>query len=137
MPPVYLTTHFKFDELCCKDGCGLIPAEEFLFHLEALRVTVGHPMTITSGARCAWHNQRVAKTGATGPHVPQAAYPDYGAVDFLVHGAAALDFLRLGPDQGWFGYGLQQAGPLGARWMHADNWKPGLFPRPALWTYRE
>lgn len=133
--PVYVSAHFLVTDLQCHCGCGTMPHEDFIHKLEALRVVVGHPMVILSGARCAKHNKAVSTTGDTGPHVPDPTKPECGAVDFLCWGTTTLDFLRQGPDLGWHGYGLMQHGPSGKRWMHMDNWPATLKPRPGIWTY--
>lgn len=131
----YISPHFTARELECKCGCGLLPHEEFVARLEGLREAVGSPMVILSGARCQAHNSRVAATGTHGPHIPRATNPECGAVDFLTWGVACLNFLHMGKERGWLGYGLAQSGPPNRRWMHMDNWPPGVLPRPAIWTY--
>lgn len=50
--------YFKRKEFACRCGCGFdVVDAELLQVLEDLRVTVGEPLVVTSGCRCATHNK--------------------------------------------------------------------------------
>lgn len=55
-----LNKYFKRSEFACRCGCGFDTVDaELLAVLTDLRETVGEPLVITSGCRCAEHNQKV------------------------------------------------------------------------------
>lgn len=66
-----LSKHFSRSELACKDGCGLIPTQEYIDFLEAVRVRFNRKMT-PSGARCLKHNAAVGGK-PNSPHVLRIA----------------------------------------------------------------
>jgi uncharacterized protein YcbK (DUF882 family) len=52
-------THFTNSELNCPCGCGATIEPDTLAALEAVRLDLNEPLHITSGRRCALHNQAV------------------------------------------------------------------------------
>lgn len=55
-----LSTHFSRREFACRCGCGFDTVDaELLAVLEEVRQHFDAPVVITSGCRCASHNQRV------------------------------------------------------------------------------
>ena len=139
LPEGYLTTNFTLVELACKCGCGTLPGPGFLTKLQQLRDDFGKPMQITSGARCAAHNMKVASTGPNGPHVVVVwrSSSGQGAVDVLIHGPNAFELVAVAMNlRQWWGFGLKQHGPLHNRFIHIDNiWNSVSVPRPRIWTY--
>lgn len=51
--------YFKPSETMCKCGCGMDVQPGFLKRLDELREKVGHPLRLTSAARCPAHNAKV------------------------------------------------------------------------------
>lgn len=64
-----VSIHFSSAELSCRCGCGKLPEQRLIDNLELMRSIVDAPMRISSGARCAKHNEAVSTTGDNGPHV--------------------------------------------------------------------
>lgn len=61
--------YFTDKELSCNCGCGLLPDQDSVERLYALRVILRAPVYITSAARCPAHNKTVG--GTTGSiHLP-------------------------------------------------------------------
>ncbi len=52
-----IAEYFIDDELECKCGCGKWPDFRFIERLYAMRLILGHPLVISSGARCVPHNR--------------------------------------------------------------------------------
>lgn len=121
------TRHFLDQEWVCDCGCGKLPPQDFQERIEALREAFGHPLVISSGARCAAHNQAVSTTGPDGPHT-------VAAVDFRIAGHLAFELVRLAMLAGFTGIGIQQAGPWEKRFVHIDDRR--RHPGPAIWSYK-
>lgn len=120
--------YFNPSEFMCKH-CGENKMDSvFLTELDELRARCGFPLGVTSGYRCATHNQAVSTTGPNGPHTTGRA------VDFAVRGAQALEVIRHAQLMGFTGIGVQQKGAT--RFIHIDNLPnaPGQ-PRPTIWSY--
>lgn len=122
--------HFSKAELECK-CCGQMQMDPaFMDNLEALRVSYGKPLKITSGYRCAKHNANVAHTGAKGPHTTGKA------VDIQIAGSDAHLLLTLALTKGFPRVGLSQAGSVESRFLHLDTLtQADGFPSPTCWTY--
>ena len=118
-----LSEHFRRDEMECACGCGMVPTPEFMQWIEGLRKAFGSPMLITSGARCAKHNEDVG--GA-----PDSMHVKGLAADVRVAGAAAFKLIGLAHLWGVKGLGVKQHGPT--RFVHLD-----IGPRetPTVWSY--
>ncbi len=110
---------------CCKTQ-QMDPG--FLDKLQALRKAVNHPLHITSGYRCPKHNERVSKTGLTGPHTTGRA------ADLKVSGGRSLILVYEAVKAGMTGVGVSQKGPHATRFVHVDDLVDG-HPRPWLWSY--
>jgi len=123
-----MTPHFHESELACKCGCGMLPAQDFMDKIEALRVEAGFSFIVTSAARCPTHNAKVSKTGATGPHTTGRA------IDIGVDRGRAYILMGLAFKRGFTGIGVQQKGT--GRFIHIDDLPdaPGQ-PRPVTWSY--
>lgn len=120
--------HFSRDEMACR-GTGLCEmSSEFMDKLERLREAYGKPMIVTSGYRAPEYNEKVSKTGRSGPHTTGHA------VDIGVSGEDALRLLQVAFMFGFSGYGIKQIG--NARFIHLDDLpnSPGC-PRPHIWSY--
>lgn len=109
-----VTEHFTLSELACHHCQTMRIPDDFLMHLESLRVEFGRPMRISSGYRCGEHNARVSNTGMNGPHTK-------AAVDVLVSGADAYDLIILTQLWGFHGLGVYQRGPMESRFVHLDR----------------
>lgn len=123
-----MTKNFPASELVCRCGCGMLPKQDFMDKVQALREEYGLPMPVTGPARCPAHNAKVSKTGLTGPHTTGRA------LDFGVLGADALDLIVLARKHGFTGIGVNQKG--GGRFIHLDDLPNGPgCPRPYCWSY--
>jgi zinc D-Ala-D-Ala carboxypeptidase len=123
-----MTPHFTFDELRCKCGCRMLPKQDFMDKVEALRVALGFPLEVSSAARCPKHNAKVSSTGSTGPHTTGRA------IDLAVRGAQALRVVQAALAAGFSGIGVQQKGA--SRFIHIDDLpNTPSCPRPTIWSY--
>ena len=124
-----MTPHFSKAEVACKCGCGLLPPQSLMDRAERVRVKVGFPMPVNSGARCPEYNAKVSGTGLTGPHTK-------GALDIGVSGKQALAVIAAAQEEGMTGIGVKQHGPYAKRFVHLDD-LPNADgqPRPHLWSY--
>lgn len=123
-----MTPHFSDAELACHCNCGGLPPQSFQDQLEQFRLVWGRPIRLSSGFRCPAYNQKVSKTGPTGPHT-------IGAVDVLCSGKEAWELLRAALAFGWTGIGIQQTGPREKRFIHLDGLVGSAHPRPTVWSY--
>lgn len=123
-----MTPHFSREELACRCNCGMLPEQDFMNKVEALRVKYGAPLKVTSAARCPQHNAKVSSTGLSGPHTTGRA------IDLGVRGQDALRVLRIALEGGFSGIGIAQKGD--GRFIHLDDLHdaPGQ-PRPHCWSY--
>jgi uncharacterized protein YcbK (DUF882 family) len=96
--------------------------QHFVEKLDAAREYLSLPFVITSGYRCAAHNDAVSDSGTTGPHTTGKA-ADIALSYQDARKALPTLSLRFG------GIGLQQKGPRDSRFIHVDD----LAPR--IWTY--
>lgn len=115
-------------EFDCKH-CGANKMDAaFLAELDELRHRCGFPLIVTSGYRCPDHNERVSKSGRTGPHTTGRA------ADFAVSHDKAYKLIKVAQEMGFTGIGVQQKGS--GRFIHVDNLPnaPGQ-PRPTVWSY--
>lgn len=119
------TKNFTDKELSCRCGCGAIIEDEvFLHNLQRLRDQFGFKMPVTSGKRCADYNEKVSKTGRTGPHVV------HSAVDIRIFGERSVKLIGLAYIHGFDGIGSNQKGPYSGRFIHLDR-----RIHPWHWTY--
>lgn len=104
--------------------------DEYMTYLVALRRSTGVIMNLSSAYRCPEHNNKVSKTGLTGPHTTGRS------TDSLVSGADALKILQRAYMFGMTGIGVKQKGSYKKRFIHLDN-LPNMQgqPRPHIWSY--
>lgn len=120
--------NFTESEMRCKCGCGRADmAPGFMDRLQTMRTRSASAFIVTSGYRCPDYNDRIAKTGRTGPHTTGHA------VDLLCGGARAHEILLLAAGEGMTGIGVSQRGDHGKRFLHLDDLTTG--PRPGVWSY--
>ena len=120
--------NFSEAEFTCQCGCGQTKMQpQFLDWLQQVRTTLRAPMTISSGYRCADHNDAVSSTGREGPHTTG------WSCDVLVHGPAAHRLLRTACAFGARGVGVSQKGEHAKRFLHLDMLPQPL--RPWVWSY--
>lgn len=114
-----LESHFAPSELACKCGCGKTVEDFFLVYLEAVRLLIGEPMAISSGARCLTHNRIVG--GAVG-----SKHVDGIAVDILTEDSAyRFKLIRAAIIVGFTGIGISD------KFVHIDR----RLAQPVIWTY--
>jgi uncharacterized protein YcbK (DUF882 family) len=106
-----ISAHFNRSEFACQCGCGFDTVDiELSEALEVVRQYFMAPVTITSGCRCAEHNQKIGGS-------PKSKHVEGRAADFKVQGHAPQevhDFLtRVYKDK--FGIGLYRS------WVHLDT----------------
>ena len=121
--------YFSLDEFRCP-CCGVVDIEpSFVEKLDKLRRDAGFAFIVTSGYRCAKHNQAVG--GA-----PNSAHRLGRAADIAIDGTqmGLLMDLRLTTDYGFYGFGISQKRQL--RMLHLDDMTPSeLKYRPIAWSY--
>lgn len=127
-------------DLACKCGrCGgqMGFSAAGVQALNALQTHLGAELQINSGWRCPFHIEERDKD-EPGPHGTDSA--DNVCVDVQIHGTLLYRLLRLCPQHGFVGIGLQQK--LGSshseRFVHLDRIPPpgtDKRPRPWVWTY--
>jgi zinc D-Ala-D-Ala carboxypeptidase len=123
-----VTPHFTDDELRCKCGCGMLPKPDFMQKVERLRVVCNFPFVVTSAARCPNHNDRVSKTGRTGPHTTGRA------IDIGVSHDRAYNLIVKALQLGFTGIGVNQKGD--GRFVHVDDLMgEDGNTRPRVWSY--
>lgn len=114
-----MTPHFTRREMQCPCGCALAPTQAFMDRLEALRVALGRPLHVNSGARCPKHNALV-KGAANSYHI-QGIAADVACLT----GELRYDLMREALRLGFMGIGVN------ATFVHLDI-RPG---RPTMWLY--
>lgn len=87
------------------------------------------PWPVNSGARCPEYNDKVSKTGRSGPHTKDA-------IDIGVSGAQAHEVILAFMLEKFTGLGIKQTGPRSERFVHGDalSNEEGQ-PRPFVWSY--
>ena len=119
--------HFSVGEMACSH-CGKCEMDDaFMARLDGLREKVGFPLVVSSGFRCAEHNQAVSSTGPNGPHTTGKA------ADIAVRGDRAYFLLKVAVGMGFHGIGVSQKGDK--RFLHIDDCEPPAHPRPNIWSY--
>lgn len=110
---------FKDSELCCPDGCGMLPTQGAINKLYALRLTYRKPITITSGARCPSYNKRIG--GAESSQHTQGK-----AFDMIIPPSDEWEVIRIAQAVGFKGIGIANN-----RFIHVDD----RDSKPEMWTY--
>lgn len=127
--PIIPNGHFRWDEYCFLHGFGKYaePTPEeyknaiFLFtHLEPLRVELGKPMAVRSGARTKAYTAYLQSEGI--PAAPNSAHNEWRAVDIDVPNMRTADLWRFCRDR-WPGR-LEELAAT-PTWVHLDTWQWG------------
>ena len=116
---------FSPGEFACCCGCGTVNVQPALLsHLQAMRDMLGRPMVVTSGCRCASHNDAVSTA------TPKSASPHLGgwAADIAVRDRAE----RYAVVDAALAVGVKRIG-VGKSFVHIDV-APHL-DEGVLWTY--
>lgn len=96
----------------------------FMRKLDAIRAELGVPLRVTSGFRCAEHNNRVSNTGEGGPHTTGRA------IDF-----AADSRLRFLLTRAALAHGMTRIG-IARTFIHLDDLTAADgFPDEVIWPY--
>jgi len=97
---IKLSKHFTVEELSCKCGCGYTIFNPYMIGLlEAIRVKIGKPVNVTSGARCKYRN---ALCGGV-----ENSFHMYGlAADIWVQGVPLNDIADIAKKAGASGVGV-------------------------------
>lgn len=124
-----MARYFQAAEFACKccDQHGIDP--QMVEMLDELRERCGFPIVISSGYRCAKHNQAIG--GAK-----RSAHVEGYAVDIRCHGARAHKVLDVAMLMGFSGIGIKQSGAVEHRFIHLDIApNEDARARPAVWSY--
>jgi len=124
-----LTEHFYKDEVECPD-CGALPSKAFMSRVEELRIDYGHPISVSSCARCVAHNREIG--GANGSHhiVSIDGVDDedtHGAIDIRMKPRSSdlrYELIRCAYSAGFTGI------EIGTHHIHLDT----RTTVPILWT---
>lgn len=116
--------YFSFAEFMCKCGCGLCNmSPEFIHRLDRARRLAGVPFHISSGFRCARHNEKVGG-------VSESSHVKGHAADIVVFDAPSrLKILRALLDAGFDRIGIGKA------FVHVDD-DPAKEP-DVMWVYAD
>ena len=120
--------HFKPEELADRSSCTLRIDPAFMECLERIRFVFDRPMVLRCGFRPPLQQWYVTAR-RTGAHV------DGQAADIMVSGPAAYDLIGIALQHGVLGVGVQQSGPMDARYLHLDIWNAERATRPLIWSY--
>ena len=127
--------HFSRDELKCSfdPDAEVLMDVDFMEALEELREEWGRPMRLSSAYRTENHPRertKPRKYDHLGNPLPIGGMHCRGrAVDVLIAGADAVEFLRLALKY-FSGVGLNQVADWQQRFIHLDD-----RTNPAIWTY--
>jgi len=129
---VLVKEYFPDREIGCRCGCGLMPSKKSVERLYALRLALGFPLEISSGARCLTHNKAVG--GAVGSvhlmstsRVGKSRGWGGSAFDIVVKNSDKRSLIvKTALDLGFRGVGI------GLQFIHIDDAKR---PEPVIWLY--
>jgi len=108
--------YFQDAELTCRCGCGMMPDHRAVELLYALRIMLGGPVVVTSGARCSAHNLAVGGK--------EDSYHAKGQAFDLVVPRLEL-IVEFAPMVGFHGIGVSE------NFVHVDTRK-----KPTYWRYQ-
>jgi len=111
--------YFTDGEVLCRCGCGMIPDVDSLERLYAIRIILGIPLKVNSGARCQAHNEIVGGT-VESFHLQGKAF-DLDIKDISMRGIVAELALKCG----FTGVGFSKT------FLHVDTG----HRKVTLWTY--
>ena len=121
--------YFTKDEMKCSHTGLEMMDPVFMEKLTALRADWGQPMVISSAYRDPTHPIEARKD-------KPGAHASGRAVDVLIAGEDAYNFLCAALGHGFTGIGVNQTGSWGSRFIHLDDLQDGDgFPRPTIWSY--
>tara|TARA_R100001086_G_C11751875_1_gene235599 strand:- start:17 stop:427 length:411 start_codon:yes stop_codon:yes gene_type:complete len=132
---VECSKHFSRDELKCSfaPDAEVLMDRYFMEKLEELREEWGKPMYLSSAFRTEDHPRertKPLKYDQLGNPLPKGGMHARGrAVDVLIAGADAVEFLRLALKY-YNGIGLSQRSDWNQRFIHLDD-----RTNPAMWSY--
>ncbi len=119
-------------EMACPETGTIIVVRSFMDRLEALHHLNNVIFRVLEGYRTPDYNDKISKTGLTGPHTIGKA------VHLRVTGEDALRIIPMALSLGFTGFGLHQHGPIKNHFIHLDDLKTKLnLKRPDIWTYDE
>lgn len=119
--------YFKESEFLCRHTGKSAMHPEFMDRLLHLRLTLGKPMTITSGFRDRTHPAERRKTTS-------GAHNTGRACDVAMQGEDALRLIHLAVSLGFTGIGVNQKGD--GRFIHLDDCSVmHKLVRPTVWSY--
>ena len=101
--------YFKPSETACRCGCGENITDECRDRLDALREAYGHPIRITSGARCESYNAKIKNSAPKSKHIEGIAVDVSCESDVDRRNLVALAL-----QYGWSGIGV------GKSFIHLD-----------------
>ena len=117
--------NFSQNEMACKCGCNVSAMDEnFMVKLQELRTKCGFALPVTSGYRCAKHNEAIKGH-------PNSAHQTGEGADLGVQRGEARIVIQYALEMG-FSVGVQQKGD--ARFVHVDT-KLRHTGKPNLWSY--
>jgi zinc D-Ala-D-Ala carboxypeptidase len=120
--------YFTNAEITCRCGCGMLPKPDFMEKVTRLRMKCAFPFPVTSAARCPEYNEKVSKTGRTGPHTTGRA------IDIGVSHEKAFMLMQRALEMGFTGLGVSQKGE--GRFIHLDDLMgEDGNARPRVWSY--
>ena len=110
-------SHFTDREFACPCGCTAKVSPLLVARLDVLRERLGHPIRVTSGARCQAHQDKLKAEGyptaTKSPHVP-GNYDPYGLAADISTDAAHFERLRE------LALGLFPCVGIAKTWLHVD-----------------
>ena len=124
--------YFSEEELKCKETGEINIQQSFVDKLNLLRDSFGKVLIVSSAYRSTEHSVEKRKVNPLGsPHTSGRA------VDLLLHGQDAFDFLHLVMQSRLMtGIGFSQKGNRGSRFIHLDDLEASQSrPRPHIWSY--
>lgn len=110
---------FKDSELACSCGCGMLPTQDAVKKLYALRIIYNKPIAITSGARCPAYNKRIGGADSS-EHATGRAF------DMAIRPEDEWEVIRIAQSVGFNGIGLNNN-----KFIHVDD----RASAPQMWTY--
>jgi len=113
--------YFTDKELSCRCGCGLMPPQEAVERLYALRMILRVPLPITSGARCHKHNKATPGASTGSIHLPAASRRGRsaewggGAFDIVANDGLKIKIIDAALRCGFRGF------VVGVNYIHVDD----------------
>ena len=126
-----LSKNFSRSEFECQCGCGADNISMYVVKsLQRIRDAVGAPITITSGIRCAKHNEAIGGVGRSS-HVPSDLSDGEGVVGHAVDIKCEDSVLRYKILKASTKYFMRIG--IGENFIHLDN--DTSKPQTVAWDY--